>query len=1172
MKQKEFYLKDIERDIEGVIKADDEANVFQEVEEYVITKEIRKHLGEFFKHYVSKGYNDSAWISGFFGSGKSHLLKMLSYTLENKAIDDTKVGEIFATKIDDDFELQANIKKAAAIPTETILFNIAQKADGLGNQKDIDPILYVFMKVFNEFLGYYGQSPAVAEVERILDSEGLFEQFRTIYQEITGKDWYQHRKTIILNRNDFAKAYAKLKNISEEDAKKSFDDMRNSYKLDISNFVQIVNTYIATKPSNFRLIFCVDEVGQFIAEDIRLMLSLQTLAETLSSNCKGKAFLFVTSQNDIGATLGSFENPQANDFSRIQARFAIKMPLTSSNADEVIQKRLLVKNDTGTIALKSLYANNKNNFKTIFDFGDSNRSYATYQNEGHFVLTFPFVPYQFELFQQVIKALSEHNAFMGKYTSVGERSMLGVFQQVAKTNCENSIEHIIRFSQMFDGIRDTLQSNVQSDIFQAERAFINNSLAIDVLKTLFLVKYIKGFNATVKNISTLLLPTFDADITTQQKQIQEALNLLEMQTYIQRVGEAYQYLTNQEKDVENEIRSMDIDPKAAGDFLATLLFDDVLRDSKVQLDAKGQIYEYGRKIDDTTIGREREFYVNIITPLNLNAINTSNIAMKSVGTSDLIVHLPEYNRLADELKLFKKTEKYVQVANTSNIDPTKRAILHEKQQQNQERKRNLTQHLRELMEDAKIYFNGSEMNEITIREPRNKITAAVQQQIRSIYTSLKMLTVDFSEEMIRRTIESTDNVLFQGELSEAEQEILTKIIRNRANHERTTTKALIDHFATRPYGWQQVAVLNLIAKLFKRNKISLKQNGTNLEDKAVFGALSSNREYANTIIDIEEDIADSQVRQVKSFYQEYFNATLSSQEPKEISKNIKKKLVEEAEIIQDFYAQRSKFSFLEQLKTPLDTIRLTAQQEHPYFFSEIKAFADKLLHQKEDIIDPIKAFMNGQQRKIYEDMLLYLTSDNANFGYINQEGLSKLQLAKENEHPYKGNLIQEINATLQAVKQEISNTQQTERDAAKQKVEDTIEKFKAYSDFNSLNEVQQKQLIEPFEAVKKQLDAERFIANMRDNVSRVQSVIFQRQLDEMTTMAHPPIVVAKTENGVAAENILPPAPRITYTQKENIKIRFHKSVLENAQDVEQYLEQLKAEYLRLIKENRRISL
>lgn len=187
----------------------------------------------------------------------------------------------------------------------------------------------------------------------------------------------------------------------------------SNYKLDLNGLVDMVKAYIKKQPKNFRLIFCVDEVGQFIADDVRLMLSLQTLAETLSVSCKGQAYLFVTSQNDLAATVGDLNANQAHDFSRIQGRFTIKIPLTSANADEVIQKRLLDKNDNGNKTLGSIYDKEKNNLRTLFEFGDNSKQYTFYKDQQHFCNAYPFIPYQFDLLQASIRSLSEHNAFIG---------------------------------------------------------------------------------------------------------------------------------------------------------------------------------------------------------------------------------------------------------------------------------------------------------------------------------------------------------------------------------------------------------------------------------------------------------------------------------------------------------------------------------------------------------------------------------------------------------------------------------------------------------------------------------------------------------------------------------------------------------------------------------------
>ncbi len=101
---------------------------------------------------------NGAWISGFFGSGKSHLLKMLALLLENRIVDSVSAYEIFKTKdkLVDNEILGADLRRAVAIPSKSILFNIDQKADVISKEQ-VDALLSVFQKVFDETCGYYGK-------------------------------------------------------------------------------------------------------------------------------------------------------------------------------------------------------------------------------------------------------------------------------------------------------------------------------------------------------------------------------------------------------------------------------------------------------------------------------------------------------------------------------------------------------------------------------------------------------------------------------------------------------------------------------------------------------------------------------------------------------------------------------------------------------------------------------------------------------------------------------------------------------------------------------------------------------------------------------------------------------------------------------------------------------
>ena len=188
MRIEQMFVKEIDRDIKGVIKVgqDDDSNIKQELSEYVVTKELNKHIRTFFESY-KKGVSGNTdkmgvWISGFFGSGKSHFLKILSYILENREVDGIKALDYFKdeNKIDDSM-VMADMHLAANTNTEVILFNIDSKSEA-DSKSNKDAIVEVFMKVFNEKQGFIGSMPFLAELERKLFVDGEFDAFKTKFK------------------------------------------------------------------------------------------------------------------------------------------------------------------------------------------------------------------------------------------------------------------------------------------------------------------------------------------------------------------------------------------------------------------------------------------------------------------------------------------------------------------------------------------------------------------------------------------------------------------------------------------------------------------------------------------------------------------------------------------------------------------------------------------------------------------------------------------------------------------------------------------------------------------------------------------------------------------------------------------------------------------------------
>lgn len=187
MQLNDIFAKDIQRSIEGVIKADDAAHLGTEVDEYVLTNEAVKGLENLLEEYTSYTNANGVWISGFFGSGKSHMLKMLAHLLgdvEDQDYPRQNVSDSFRAKTPDAF-LPGLLNKADRIPAKSLLFNIDQKAT-LISKDQTDALLKVFVKVFDESRGYYGNQGHVARFEHDLDSRGQYEDFKTAFEKISG--------------------------------------------------------------------------------------------------------------------------------------------------------------------------------------------------------------------------------------------------------------------------------------------------------------------------------------------------------------------------------------------------------------------------------------------------------------------------------------------------------------------------------------------------------------------------------------------------------------------------------------------------------------------------------------------------------------------------------------------------------------------------------------------------------------------------------------------------------------------------------------------------------------------------------------------------------------------------------------------------------------------------
>ena len=1063
--------------------------------------------------------------------------------------------------------MKANLRKAAAIPSRSILFNIDQKFDGIGGDHSA-PILEVFVKVLNELQGYYGKQGYIAKFEHDLDVRGDFVPFKETYLKLNGASWEQDREAIATARKAaFAKAYAAHFGVAESEALNLMRQVREDYRVSIESFAQMVKDYISRQPANFRLNFFVDEVGQFVGQNSKLMLNLQTVAETLGTVCNGRAWIFVTSQADLEGVLGSFKGMEAQDITKIMGRFKTQLTLASADVREVIQKRLLAKHEEEPEVLTDIYDREKDNLQTLYRFSDNSINLHGWRGSDEFCGFYPFHTYQFDLFQLAIQQLSKHGVFTGKYLSVGERSMLAVFQEVAKAVRNDDVGRLATFDLMYDGISASIRGDMQHTIKLAERQ-LGEGLSLRILKSLFLLKWVREFKATPRNVAILLIDRPDLDIRAHEKAVLEALAHLESQSYLQRNGDLYEFLTDTEKDIEVEIKNTEIDDSQVAELLTKVLFADVLRDPKIRYEGNGQDYAYGRKLDDELIGREADVALNIITTEHPNHTHAATLAAQNTGKAELLAVLPADTSLTDQARLFLKTQKYIQ-QNTGAGDASRKAILDQRSQQNSIRRSAMQELASQFLGKAPLYLNGARLDTVGDGDARNRFAKACQELISFSFPNLRMLKGAYDETTLSNALLAQDDLLTGGTHapSEAEQEILTYVMRNQENGERTSIEEILRYFGRRPYGWYPMAVLTLVSRLFRMGKVELR-TAELLDARSAFEHLKNSRQHGSVRVRLQQQFDATKVNALKKFHHDFFDRPNSGTEARSVGQFTSEAFAAEVRDLTILLDQVARYPFLEPLRPIVTRLTTLAEKDYTYLLNHLDAFQDELLNAKDDLLSPIKAFMHGPQRLAYDEAITFLREEEANFAEVPTTEVQPLSDLAASSHPYRGNVVPTAKAAVTKLRKLLVDLLKAERNQAIATLDSQQARLRAVPDFALLDEAARNQVLELTTSARTAIQSARFVTGIRDRLQRYNTQDYPAQLALASrlaaSMAQPP---AKPGEKAPA----PVAP-VRYVAATSLHPQCSLSYIASEADLDQWIAALRTAAQAELAKGNRISL
>lgn len=1195
MKIRDLFAKSIDRDIQGVIKVGQEDNTKQELEEYVVTNELQSQFARFFSAYQDSLTDTTddmgVWISGFFGSGKSHFLKVIADVLENRVVDGKHAVDYFDGKIKDQMTLN-QMQAAAESDTQVILFNIDAKAMS-GDKADDNVIVKVFLQVFNAMQGFSDKSPWIADLERRLVSAHKYDEFKQAFSKIEDNhlDWEEGRDHYYFNMGKIRNALVSIDFMSQVDAQGFIDQLKTPYQINVEDFAELVNDYVLK--TGHRVAFLVDEVGQFVGDSLQRMLNLQTVVEELGRIVKGKAWVVVTSQQDIADVT---KNVNGQDFSKIQGRFKTRIALSSANVDEVIKKRLLAKTPEVQNQLKGIYVANGSAINNAIDFDQDGVKRLKYDSSDNFANNYPFVPYQFNLLQQVLTAIRTHGS-EGKHLSEGERSMLSIFQESAERMEDRDVGALIPFSLFFEGLEQFLDHTHRIVIEHAREddRVINpkresNPFAIQVLKTLFMVKYVTSFKATLNNIVTLMIDSTDVDRIALTKKVQEALNKLVSQQVVEKNLDTYVFLTDTEQDINQEIEQQQVsDAEVISKLGEFLFYNKVIEPKYAYPKLSGRyIFSLNEYIDDTPLGRTNNaLSIRLLSTLNLDKRDQSMARLYSAGApTEVVILLPDQDDYISYIRRAEKIRKF-RMSGASSSDPRYGSLIDARAAERNSLLDMARNKAVDALHQSTIYVGGNELDKN--RDFKNQLDAGLQSVVDDTYRNLSYIEAAKSEKDILQVIKA-DGMVETQENHHAIDAVAGWLQQEKDPH--ITLKRVIDRFHEIPFGYTEEDVEWIIASLYSAGKVKMTYNGEVVS--RVSGDFNVNqivdfltkKQYTEKIaLQIKHDHTAVEIKRLRDVASRVFKKNSFSSDNAEILvAELKPKINSDYESLKQFEAKDQRYPGHDLLQKGIDLLQeLNATKDSDQFFEVLSRRYDELLDWREDFEERGIAdfYVNQASQDIWDAGLNDLSIYDHSKDKISSPELETVvrQLGEQMKSNQAASSIQKIKALDVQFDTLYNEIFDAELDNVKEEIQSYRSQAKDKMDRSGIGEDFSQKSFAPFNAkIDHTLQEARDAGVLNDlaakaDVARRLYQNFQLELDTAVESAKrnsgptpSSSTTPSTRSGDDSTNVVTPPTVAPTTPRpiKNIKDIHPRDLavkqtwnIEKSEDIDEYLEQLK---------------
>lgn len=931
---RDLFVHPIDRYIAPVAKVADvaEATAATELNEYVVTTPIERALADFLEVYAESRTNPTdkigVWISGFFGSGKSHFAKVLNYLLTNPTISGLPAREIFLKRLEGSSrrdEIEGLLHRAGLLDSRVIMFNIKTEEDQQAQKEGISQILY------RRYLASRSLSvdPVVAGLELSLIERGLYEAFRAEVERRMNRPWAEERDDFLFIRSSVAEALqavAPQAYHSREEAMAALDMVERGQRLTVSDLVQRLVRYTddlaqAGDPERPpRLVFILDEVGQFIGTDDQKLLELQSIAEDFATQGRGRLWLIVTAQAKLHELIAGVKALEA-DFGKIGARFDTRLALTSEDVERVLEGRILKKEDKQLADIEAFYHRHEGALAMLSELPGASRDLPAMTSK-RFTATTPFLPYHPGLIQAIFGSVQSAIA-TGFALNPEARSMIGMAQGILSNPANGfvygELGSVVSLDMVYDQIVVDLQPQDRREI-DGLRQQLPGNYQFDqrVLKALYLLQSVSWIAVTADTLAHALLRDLRTEnVGTLRAQVEESLKRLQEARYVIAKGDGvWEFLTGTKKSFEEEVSGTTVRQvdrrRAVRTAMAEVLrpigklnYRDGLRSFDVIVRGDGEEFQSGQGIalevySPLHAELEEGFSLEDLEQIQSFA-HPDTVYWVAAESPDLSSHLTRAIRLDAVLDKWR--------SKSSKTDD-EREIIREKETELSVLKGKIETALRVALLNGIVVWNGRSEDLDGRTSTLNPIfNRHLSQVVPYVYPKFDLAAVKPNEDELKAVLTVAPYALptvgaaldlfgQDGHLNQhsAVAEEVRHELEQRSNRGQDLSgKALEDHFTGEGYGWHPVIVRLVLAAMFRVGMVSVKAENVHYTDHTVPAAqvlFTQMRPFrrAAFFYEAEEAVEPGELRRVQDELKVIFDAPCREETANVLAEQIREEM------------------------------------------------------------------------------------------------------------------------------------------------------------------------------------------------------------------------------------------------------------------------------------------